>query len=309
MKQSVAVIIPAYNAAQFIGEALESALSQTPSPDEVVVVDNRSEDETAAIAATFVPRVRIMPGPGLGPALARNIGILNTSSPVLAFLDADDVWLPGKLAKQLRLLDTESAGLVYSDYFYETAFVTAGVPRLQRFTSAKEPDPFQALLHGNFVLTSSVVTTRAVLASTGLFRSELMGGEDLELWLRIARRASFACVDEPLVFKRKHVANLTRDVDYDYYRVAAWQAIWREHSGLDDNIDMQIERRLTHCQFASGWHSMRTGRYALARSTFAGIPWKLDRFWQLARSRGIAALPDSALRWLHATKKWLATNK
>lgn len=306
MTASIAVIIPARNAATFLGEALDSALSQVPAPAETVVIDDRSEDATALIAHSFGSRVRVIEGPGLGPSTARNLGILHTTSELVAFLDADDVWLSGKLASQIAAMRSEAAGLAYTDFYIADSPSHPGAPKLQEYAFADHPDSFRALIHENFILTSSVMLLRKVLARAGLFRHELRGGEDRELWMRIARVAPFARVDQPLVFKRRHETNITRERDYADYSVATWSVIAREHTDVSPELVSMIQKALLERQLDAGWHAMRSGDYDKARAIFRKVPWTGASRWPLARSRAIAALPDIALKRLHALKKRLA---
>lgn len=104
MSDAYAVVIPAWNAAETIAEAIDSLLSQSVPPAEVVVVDDGSTDATAATVATYGERVRLLCQPNRGPGAATNAGLACVTAPNVAFLDADDVWLSGKAGSQLRYL-------------------------------------------------------------------------------------------------------------------------------------------------------------------------------------------------------------
>ncbi|MDP3861518.1 MAG: glycosyltransferase family A protein [Phaeovulum sp.] len=111
--QPYGVVIPAYNAARTLAEALASVLGQSVPPAEVVVVDDGSSDNTATIAAGFAPRVRVLRQSNTGPGAATTRGVQEITSPILAFLDADDLWLPGKMQLQLQVLhDNHDLALV-----------------------------------------------------------------------------------------------------------------------------------------------------------------------------------------------------
>src|ERR1035441_5323830 len=101
---SISVVIPAYNRSRFIAETLESVLAQTLQPDEVLVVDDGSTDDTAAIAESFVPRVRVFRRSNQKQAAARNFGVMQATSEWIAFNDADDLWDPNKLELQMEEL-------------------------------------------------------------------------------------------------------------------------------------------------------------------------------------------------------------
>jgi len=107
---AIAVVVPAWNAARYLGAALEGVLSQSRAPAEVVVVDDGSTDATGEVAAGFAARgVRLLRQANAGPSVARNTGVAATAAPLLAFLDADDLWPEGKLARQAADLEADPA--------------------------------------------------------------------------------------------------------------------------------------------------------------------------------------------------------
>ncbi|HEX3110532.1 MAG TPA: glycosyltransferase family A protein, partial [Thermoanaerobaculia bacterium] len=110
--KSVSVVIPSYNYARYLGEAIDSALGQTLPPLEVIVVDDGSTDDTPAVLAAYGDRIRVLRQKNAGVAVARNSGIAAARGECVAFLDADDVWLPRKLELQIPLF-TDSVGLVH----------------------------------------------------------------------------------------------------------------------------------------------------------------------------------------------------
>ena len=108
-RRVIAVVIPVYNGAAFLAEAIDSALAQGDQLLDVLVVDDGSTDESAAVAARYAPRVRLMQQQNRGAAAARNAGVAATAGDLIAFLDADDTWYPGKLAKQLAAFDADAS--------------------------------------------------------------------------------------------------------------------------------------------------------------------------------------------------------
>ncbi len=116
-KPRISVIIPTYNSARFLPEAVQSALYQTLSPDEVIVVDDGSTDNTEDVLEPFRGRVHYIRQENQGPAVARNRGIAEAKGDLIAFLDADDVWLPEKSELQVKVLwENPRIGLVHSYY-------------------------------------------------------------------------------------------------------------------------------------------------------------------------------------------------
>jgi glycosyltransferase involved in cell wall biosynthesis len=190
---TVSVVIPAYNAAGWILEAIQSALDQTHQPIEVIVVDDGSTDDTSLIAGRFPPPVRLLRKPNGGPAAARNFGIASASGEWIALLDADDRWKPCKLEKQLALAVPDVA-LVYTGLEDEEA------PDL--------PDPitFNDLWAANCIANSSVLVRRNTVIALGGFDEDprLKSVEDYHFWLRLAfSGARIVACQEPLTFYRR----------------------------------------------------------------------------------------------------------
>jgi glycosyltransferase involved in cell wall biosynthesis len=105
----ITLIIPVYNGERYLAKAIHSALSQTLPPTEVLVVDDGSTDGSAAIARSFGPPVHVLTQANLGPAVARNLGAVHAAGDLLAFVDADDLWSPEKLAHQVRTVQNDSS--------------------------------------------------------------------------------------------------------------------------------------------------------------------------------------------------------
>lgn len=218
----VSVIIPAYNASAFLREAIESALAQTYRKLEVIVVDDGSRDNTAAVVESLAvrdPRVRLLRQPNAGVASARNLGLAVSRGGFIALLDADDLWHPEKLARQVAVIRRGSPrlGLVYtwSSVVDEAGRVVdrrgCGVPRY-------EGEVYAALVLWNFVGNASTpLIRRRCLAEIGGFDVGLrargaQGCEDLKLYLAIAERYEFAVVPEFLVGYRQTATSMSRSV-------------------------------------------------------------------------------------------------
>jgi glycosyl transferase family 2 len=197
----VAVVIPVYNLARFVGEAIESVLAQTLPPDqlEIVVVDDGSTDDSAAVVARYEPRVRVVRQANRGLAAARNAGIRASSAPWLTFLDADDRVLPEKLAAQLALADARpDVGLVYTGVIHVDE---DGRPLPQRGWATFEGDVLPRLVLGNLIHPLVALVRRADVDAVGGFDETLRGrgAEDWDLWLRVSLRGvRWGLVDRPL---------------------------------------------------------------------------------------------------------------
>lgn len=216
------VIIPTYNNAHFLAEAIASVQQQTYSPTQIIVVDDGSKDDTELVITalkehSMIPIVYINKENG-GPNSARNVGLAHSTAELVAFLDADDRWEPTKLAQQLPFFENDTGstlGLVYANY---KTIDTTGTDRPDIPTVPLNPNikgyAFEALLPGNLILgsASNVLIRRSVFATVGAFDESLRVGEDWDMWLRIAKEFRIDYVDEVLVAIRRHAHNQTGNI-------------------------------------------------------------------------------------------------
>jgi glycosyltransferase involved in cell wall biosynthesis len=197
---TVSVVLPAWNAARWVGRAVRSALAQTLPPLEVIVADDGSTDGTAG-AAAIAPTVRVLRLPHRGQAATTNAAIGEARGEWVAILHADDEWLPEKTATQLAALPRiPDAAVIYSDL----VLVDPAGAGLGRFLADKahaaEGRIFDALVEQCFVLPSAALIRRGLFAEEGLrFPEDLEVALDYELWLLASRRHPFLKVDAPLV--------------------------------------------------------------------------------------------------------------
>ncbi|MBI1877687.1 MAG: glycosyltransferase [Chloroflexi bacterium] len=206
----VSVIIPAYNAQNFIGETIQSVINQTYPDWEMLVVDDGSTDETRQVIEKYLTdsRVKYLYQPNQERAAARNHGLRGSSGKYIAFLDADDLWLPDKLKVQVEYLDTHSEmGLCFTHHrFINEEGTLTGKPGVM---FKPGPDQFSRLLEANFIANSTVIIARTVFDKLGLFDESLpaYGSEDWDMWLRIARFYPIHFIDQPLTLYRLHEGN------------------------------------------------------------------------------------------------------
>lgn len=215
---TVSVVIPTYNRAHLILEALESVFAQTHQEYEVIVVDDGSTDNTREVLAPFLHRIQYVWQENQGISGARNRGILLSRGRYIAFLDSDDRWLPEKLAKQVVYLDAHpKVGLLCCGLWrYEIGKEETRERRPQGF-----PKNFEELLQGpNFIPTSTAIVPRDCFSKVGLFDPALPPIEDWDMWLRLARQYKMHCLDEILAEHRLHPTNTTKDLVrvYEGYR-------------------------------------------------------------------------------------------
>lgn len=215
---SVTVVMPVYNPdVNFLRQALESVRIQRGVAFEVIVVDDGSAAPQDWIPEEFSDmNLRVLRQSNGGPGRARNAGITCARGPYVALLDADDVWLPGKLARQAQLLDDNpGVGLVYSP--------VEKIDGDGRTLGASRHEPLsghvlEGLFWRNFVPTSTVMVRKSALDQVGGFDEDraLVAVEDYDLWLRVAARFAVMAIREPTTRYRMHAQGISRDVGRSY---------------------------------------------------------------------------------------------
>jgi glycosyltransferase involved in cell wall biosynthesis len=208
----VSVVIPVFNGGQFVGQAILSVLKQTWRDLEVIVVDDGSTDETPSVVGEFGDRILYLRQERQGVSVARNAGIRAARGEYLAFLDADDVWLPQKLQRQIECLnDNPDVGAVGCGHYV--------VDRELNILEKKIPSCWQSpledllLFRSNWGLFSStLLVRRSVIERVGGFDPSLSTSADWDLAIRIARQCGVTFVGEPLVYYRQHGANMHLNV-------------------------------------------------------------------------------------------------
>jgi glycosyltransferase involved in cell wall biosynthesis len=211
MTPTVSVVMAAKNYARFLPAAVESVFAQTVSDWELLVIDDGSTDDTPEAVKPFLAdrRVRYTRSDRLGQSRAKNLGVGLSRGEVVAFLDADDLWKPTKLEKQLALLRANSdAGVVFClrELIDESGNL---LPR----PAVPAPPSGRVLADvfvWNFVCFSSVVVRREVFDRVGGFDSQLDLSIDYDLWLRVAPHYGFEYVPEELVLYRTGHGNLSK---------------------------------------------------------------------------------------------------
>jgi glycosyltransferase involved in cell wall biosynthesis len=205
----VSVIIPTHNHGRFLGEALDSVLSQTFRDFEVLVVDDGSTDETRALVASYGPRVRYRFQPHGGVASARNVGLRETSAPYIAFLDADDTWAPEKLDLQVAYLDAHPHdGVVFTSYMTTDEAGNLLTMEPKRFPYVQSP--FEAMLIWPYGCMHVAMVRRTCLQRVGNFDETLIMAEDWDLWLRLAQHYGVANLNQPLARYRQSLGSTSR---------------------------------------------------------------------------------------------------
>lgn len=211
---AVSVVIPAFNAGWCVRKAIDSVLAQDFGHREVIVVNDGSTDDTAAVLAGYGDAVRVIDQPNGGMSNARNAGIRAARGEFLAFLDSDDWWLPGKLTRQVELL----RGRPDLGFCSCAARVEDMEGHLLNLWSCPTwQEPFVAHLFGSGAdvpgSCSAVLARRALVLAVGAFDETLRGAEDPDLWIRLAAVSGYACLPEPMAVILRRPGSVSRNLE------------------------------------------------------------------------------------------------
>jgi glycosyltransferase involved in cell wall biosynthesis len=275
---TVCVIIPTYNSARFLAEAISSVLAQTRPADEIIVVDDGSNDDPASVVAQF-PTVRLIRQENRGPSSARNTGFRDSQARYIIFLDADDRLLPIAIEAGLRCIAVRpDCGFVYGGHRYISEL---GEPISHDNAKPIEGDPHLALLRENRIaMHATVLYRRDCLLAVDGFDETFRRAEDYDLYLRIAQRYPIASHTEIVAEYRQHGQNNSSDLKKMYL---AGRAVLDRHKtriAADTKALAVLGERLT------------TRRHEYARRAFglASIKWRgHHRIGPVMRNLALAA--------------------
>ena len=325
----MSVLVPAYNAMDFLPETIASVLAQTYRNFELIIVNDGSTDTTEDwVKGLSDPRIKLISQENKGLSGARNTGLLHAKGQYIAFIDADDLWSPTKLEKQVRKLDNSPAvGLVYS--WIALIDETGEMQGKLRKNRASGDVWIDLTIHNIVECGSVALVRRECFDRVGLFDETLpfSCSEDWDMWLRIAAYYPFELIEEPLVYYRCHTNNLSsrwqameesfqivlkkafdsapdalqvhKNKSYGFAKLrVAWKAL--QNSGGDGKTARQLERQ------AIGYYPQirLTGEYlrfkiALITVQFFGLPaynqgrqlaYRLKDKTQMTIKRGLSRL-------------------
>lgn len=290
---SVDVIIPVRNGARFIAACLDSVRAQTLQPNAVIVVDDGSTDGTAEVLQDYAGRwssLRIIRSAPRGVSHARNRGLEISRAPFTAFLDGDDVWYPDKLERQLALFgaDHSRPGFVHCacDQIDERGDV---LPNSAPSQPKWRGDIFREMIEGFYHIAgsaSAVVAHRELIQEAGGFDETLFCGEDLDLWLKLARMSRVDFLPAPLVGLRVHSGNsCNRAVRENpelvlFQRLKIWNK-WSGHIADERRVLAEFRREAVSVSMANMlrrrpefglYGRLKRSHLPLARRLFGG-PW------------------------------------
>jgi glycosyltransferase involved in cell wall biosynthesis len=233
MEKLVSIVITCYNYGRYLRESLASALAQTYARTEIVVVDDGSTDETAEVVKEFLAHGRLVSirQENAGQARSKNAGIRASKGDFIAFLDADDRWMPEKIEKQMKLFDRKAVGVAYTG----RNFIDGSGASVIREGGAKMRSGWvtKHLFVDNFVPFSSSMVRRECLEDVGVFDPSLRMAIDWDLWLRMSMKYEFDFVDENLISYRIHSAQMSSNQEDRFLHIdRIRQAFLEKHPGV-----------------------------------------------------------------------------
>jgi glycosyltransferase involved in cell wall biosynthesis len=200
----VSCVIPAFNSARYLREALDSILAQRHQPLEIIVADDGSNDGTAAVVSAYGANVRLVTQPTAGPAATRNLGIRSSSGDFVAFLDADDVWHREKIERQMASFDRRPELGVST-----THIQNFWIEELSEERERLRDDPRAGPLPG--YVTMTMLVRRSAFERVGLFDEALWHSDAGDWFVRAAQAGvTIDMIPEVLAYHRMHFTNLSR---------------------------------------------------------------------------------------------------
>lgn len=319
---SVSVVIPAFNAAAFIEETLESVLAQTVRPAEIIVVDDGSEDSTRNLVDAYAGRgvTLIEHGQNRGLPSAFNTVFNASSGKFIAILGHDDVWLPHKLERQLQLFErAREIEICFTDYVEFGVDPQPGTgfgqrdDALRRYPRRDLGDGFYAIASESFLsdmirlqatpMPSTVLACRAAVAKVMPLDDDV-SAEDVQMFFRLAKLASFAYVDEPLMRRRMHRQNLGRTMGQLRWLDNHVKALQRLPSQVELTADESaaVDGLLAEYLQAAGYTAFTGGDLERARMYYREL-LASRRSLKAAMYWGASFLPRAAVEALRRTKQ------
>ncbi len=222
MNKLVSVIIPTHNFAEYISESIDSVLAQTYRGFEIIIVDDGSTDNTKEVVEKWgqSDKVRYFYQENKGPGAARNRGIKESKGDYIAFLDADDLWLPEKLKKQMdKFNQSPELGFIHTDY---VLFNENGTMQNRKFGIKSKKNLsghiFPYLLRECFVRTSTVMLRKECFEKIGFFEEAYLS-EDYDFLLRLSKEYQAGYVDETMAKCREHIKQAHLNIEKTYESV------------------------------------------------------------------------------------------
>lgn len=279
----VSVVMPAYNTARFIKDAIDSVLEQDYPALELIVIDDGSTDGTVELLHHYGDRIRLITQSNKGAGAARNQGLQAARGEFIAFLDSDDVWLPGKIAAQVSHLQQHpDIGLVFSRWgrWEPDQMGDFTPPKLDEQATDTPPGIvpersgwlYNRLLFGSALHTITVVLRRSLAQQIGPFDTRLKRGQDYDYWIRASRQTQIHQLNRVFALYRLHGDGCIKKWPTENFeRMVVQKAIdtWGL-CGPDGKVthESDIRKRLASTSFSFGYHHFWEGDPRIALQAF-----------------------------------------
>ncbi|MDE2119649.1 MAG: glycosyltransferase [Betaproteobacteria bacterium] len=304
----VSVVMPVYNGAKYVAAAIESALAQTYENLELIIVNDGSPDNSAAVIQPFLAdrRVKYIEQPNEGVAGARNTALGLAGGEFIAFIDQDDLWMPDKLERQTAYLSTHPAVALVHGY---QAYIDASGMHLENpkdWVAPLSGNCFSELFNRNRIAVLTVLLRKGCLAEVGTFNKSLAGADDYELWLRLARRYRFGFIPEVLACYRIHGDNVSHDrFKMTLRELQSLESVLAADPAALKALDgRMVRRRLFRLHHDAGaWHLWHEQDYSGGRDHFVEALKQNPLHWPSWKLALWCSLTGSQRRNLH----WYAT--
>lgn len=303
----VSVVIPTYNYARYVPEAINSVLAQSFEELEVIVVDDGSTDKTVEILRAFSGQIRNIRQEHRGLSAARNTGIRAARGQYVAFLDSDDLWLPEKVSLQVARLDAEpEVGLVYCEALLFDDSAPATLTLHSYWASHPSGRILPWLVRQNVVPSPTPMVRRELFERVGLFDETLSACEDWDMWIRIGRVCEIAYVNQVLAKYRRHQENMS--LDFERLMTNGLRVLEKAFSAPDPSRQLNGLRRPVISRWYAdfGLNQFYEGRYSQARRNLIRAVTRDPRllfYRNTAAFLSICLLGSVAARKLRTLKK------
>lgn len=286
---TVSVVVPCYNYGAYLSTCLESVRAQTHPVFDIVVIDDGSTDDTSDVIRPFLsdPRIRYHKQANSGQAAAKNAGVRHSRGDIVAFLDADDLWEPEKLERQIPLFDNPSVGVTFTGQrSIDAEGRPVPTPERRGYSAFRRGHVTRWLGFENIVPFSSSAVRRGLLEKCGGFDESLGMGIDWDLWLRLSLLTDFDFVADPLFVYRVHGSQMSRNVNG---RIDAsehiFQAFIARHPAAFTSQELRAVEFYNACSRAQTLRDVDRGRSnAYYAAALRMKPWSVRPFVGLVRN-------------------------
>ena len=305
----ISVVIPAYNVAAFIAETLESVFAQSFTEFEVIIINDGSPD-TEEFELAIMPyreRIRYLKQENLGASAARNTGLRAARGELIAFLDADDLWLPNYLAEQLKFISEYGCDLACANALIFGVSADAGQSYMDSLMESAPPKGLVTFLElvnaDRSLITSGVVVRRDLVLEVGLFDEALRNAQDFDLWLRLARTgARLAYQRKVLLSYRSRPNSLSGDAINSHRReLRVFDKIEQSYDFTPaERVEVSgvIRNRRALLEYELGKLYLVPGDFAHARQSFENAN-NLRRSWKARVALCLTRIAPGLLRGLY----------